>query len=103
MFLYLLFNIKTHSNQNTSLIDYLLFQNGCKNAKYTIEKSINAKIKIVINEKPPEANPTCIAKNTQNNCNKIKIIPLANVTLITLQTFFHICHLIYLVSYLVLC
>lgn len=67
-----------------------------------IENSRNAKIKIVINEKPPDAKPTCIAKNTQNNCNKINIIPLANVTLITLQTFFHIYHLVYLVNHLVL-
>lgn len=68
-----------------------------------IEKSINAKIKITINEKPPDAKPTCIAKNTQKNCNKINIIARANVTLMTLQTFFHICHLVYLINHLVLC
>lgn len=85
------------------LIDYLLFQNGCKKAKYIIENSINAKIKIAKNENPPDAKPTCIAKNTQNNCNNINIIPFANVTLITLQTFFHTCHLVYLVNRSVLC
>lgn len=68
-----------------------------------VENSINAKIKIVINENPPDANPTCIAKNTQNNCNKINIMPLANVTLITLHIFFHICHLVYLANCSVLC
>lgn len=91
-----LFGVSSHLN-------HPLFQNGCKNAKYIIENSINAKIKITINENPPDAKPTCIAKNTQNNCNNINIIPFANVTLITLQTFFHICHLVYLVNRSVLC
>lgn len=68
-----------------------------------IENSINAEIKIVKNEKPPDTSPTCIIKKTQNNCNNISIIPLASVMLITLQTFFHICHLIALVNRLVLC
>lgn len=61
-----------------------LSQKGCKKAKYIIENSINAKIRITINEKPPDARPTCIDKNTQNICNRINIMLRASVILITL-------------------